>query len=64
MQSLPSIDRLAFYLQVSVFLERQGQKVEGVGMWGAWNDEIWAAFPDGTKKCLWRAGPLHVTSSK
>ncbi|KAK9916859.1 hypothetical protein WJX75_008061 [Coccomyxa subellipsoidea] len=50
--------------QVSVFLERQGQKVEGVGMWGAWNDEIWAAFPDGTKTCLWSAAPLHLTSSK
>lgn len=56
--------RFAFHLQVLVFLERQGVEIDGVGMWGAWNDEMWAQFPNGTKKGLWRAGPLHVTSSK
>lgn len=55
---------MAVRSQVTLSLERQGKKVDGVAMWGFWNREVWAQYPDGAQKCLWRAKPAYVTSSK
>ena len=50
--------------EVTCHYEARGQRVEGVGLWGAWDHELWAEFPDGRRARLWEAGPPHHTSSK
>ena len=50
--------------QVTLSYEEQGRRVEGVGLSGAWDDAAWAAYPDGSRKQLWKAGPPPQTSSK
>ena len=41
-----------------------GQRVEGVGLWGAWDEGLWAEYPDGSRKRVWEADQPHQTSSK
>ena len=50
--------------QVTLQYEEQGCKVDGVGLWGAWDDAAWATYPDGSRKQLWKAPPAPQTDSK
>ena len=50
--------------EVTCRYETGGEVVEGVGLWGAWDEELWAQYPDGRRKRLWEASPLRHTSSK
>ena len=40
-------------------LERNGQPVDGITVSGAWDRQLWAGYPDGTRKLLWKASPPY-----
>lgn len=40
-------------------LERNGQPVDGITVSGAWDKQLWAGYPDGTRKLLWKASPPY-----
>ena len=43
--------------EVTCQYEARGGRVEGVGLWGAWDEGLWAQCPDGSRRRLWQAGP-------
>ena len=47
------------FLQVNGHLERNGQPVDGITVSGAWDKQLWAGYPDGTRKLLWKASPPY-----
>ena len=46
-------------LQVNGHLWRNGQAVDGITVSGAWDRQLWAGYPDGTRKLLWKASPPY-----
>ena len=53
----------ALHAQVKGHLERQGKPVDGITVSGFWDREIYAGYPDGTRKLLWKANPPHLPGS-
>ena len=46
-------------LQVHGHLERQGKRVDGITLSGAWDGQLWAGYADGSRKLLWKANPPY-----
>jgi hypothetical protein len=45
-------------------LVKGGKKVEDMTISGKWDEAIFATYPDGRKRELWRANPLHPPTQK
>lgn len=51
---------LACDVQMKGHLVKNGKKVEHMTVSGKWDEAVFAHFPDGTTKELWRALPPHA----
>ena len=46
-------------LKVSGYLERKGKRVDGITVSGQWDSQLYAGYPDGSRKLLWKANPPY-----